>query len=48
VKLAMHSFCFRVAEISFFALHYKSTTKLISHGKIFDVPQFDNIKCDGT
>ena len=42
----MHWFCFRVAEISFFALHYKSTTKLIFHGKLFDVPRFDNIRCD--
>ena len=42
----MHSFCFRVAEISFFALHYKFTTKTISHGKLFDIPQFDNIECD--
>jgi hypothetical protein len=42
----MHSFCFRVAEISFFALDYKFTTKMISHGKLFDIPQFDNIECD--
>jgi hypothetical protein len=37
-----------VAEISFFALDYKFTTKVISHVRHFDIPLFDNIKCDGT
>jgi hypothetical protein len=42
----MQSFCFRVAEISFFDIHYKITTKSISHGKQIDIPRFDNIECD--
>ena len=47
VALAILQYHFRVAEISFFALHYKSTTNPMSHGKLFDVPRFDNIGCDG-
>jgi hypothetical protein len=39
---------FRIAEISFFALDYKFTTKLISNGKLFDVPRYANMECDGT
>jgi len=32
--------------MAFFALDYKFTTKVIFHGKLFDVPRFDYIKCD--
>jgi hypothetical protein len=47
VSLTISPCHFRVAEISFFALDYKFTTKLISHGKLFDVPRFHHITSDG-
>ena len=43
VSLTISPSHFRVAEISFFALDYKVTTKLISHGKLFDIPRHSNI-----
>ena len=47
MSLAISPCHFSVAEFSFFALDYKFTTKLISHGKLFDVPRFHHIASDG-
>jgi len=46
VSLAISPCHFGIAEISFFDHDYKFTTKVISHGKLFNIPRFDNIECD--